>query len=612
MTVVTDPVRGSKSYCAWGEFPSAKTPIRKIVMHVTLGSPVGMRCADWDYSDRISIRRKGGVKGPDQNIEIGRMLTPYGGAFPKDWSFEWKTDVTDFSFMLRDSVEIEYIHTGYESNKDRGWALTINFEITKGTPAAEPVALEKVYDGQFLYGDSACSIEQQLSPYTFRTRPGDSFVRFRVYHSGHGMNATDDCGEFCSKNREVWFDNQMVERKAIWKKCGENPLSPQAGTWLYDRANWCPGYLLQPDCYDLKVKPETIHTVDLNMETYKIPKPTANEVISAYLIHYRKITATNDVAIEDIAVPSKKDLYVRKNPSCMKPVIIIKNQGSENLKNLTIRYGTLGFNLKNFLWKGDLPFNKTEEIVLPGEIQSNKGLNVFKVRLLSPNGKRDARPFDNEMVSSFESVPVLPVRMVLKLHTNHEPLQNSYAIKGVDGKIFCERKAGSMKVADSTYCDTLTLPRGAYQLAVEDTGGDGLEFWANPKGGHGSLQIFTADGKLIRNFGPDFGCSIYYGFRTDPKADSSILVREPAVALFPTLTTGKTELNYFCNEKHEVVVKILTDAGKLVEEHHYMDFNDGTLPFDLSGHPGRYYLKVFINEKLIYNNRIRVVKKVEE
>ena len=28
----------------------------------------------------------------------------------------------------------------------------------------------------------------------------------------------------------------------IWRDdCGENPLYPQGGTWIYDRANWCPG-----------------------------------------------------------------------------------------------------------------------------------------------------------------------------------------------------------------------------------------------------------------------------------------------------------------------------------------------------------------------------------
>ena len=91
-----------------------------------------MRCADWDYLDFISIKRVGGQNGKVMDYEIARILTPYGGAFAKDWKFDWEIDVTDFSSLLRDSVEVEYYHSGYEPNHDRGWSVTLDFEIIKG------------------------------------------------------------------------------------------------------------------------------------------------------------------------------------------------------------------------------------------------------------------------------------------------------------------------------------------------------------------------------------------------------------------------------------------------------------------------------------------------
>ncbi|MCH5600321.1 hypothetical protein [Niabella ginsengisoli] len=198
-TIVTDPSKGFNFYKKWGMFPSANVPVRKIVLHVKFECPDSMRCADWDYLDFIKIKRIGGVNAVDKDFEFARILTPYGGAFNKDWKFNWELDVTDFSMLLRDSVEIEYNHTGYEPNKDRGWKVTLDFEIIKGTPAVIPVSIQKIYSQSFVYGDSAVSIEEKLKAVHFEKEQGADFAKFRIYQTGHGANEGDACGEFCSK-----------------------------------------------------------------------------------------------------------------------------------------------------------------------------------------------------------------------------------------------------------------------------------------------------------------------------------------------------------------------------------------------------------------------------
>ena len=80
-TIVTDPSRGENLYPAWGIFPGQDKDIRKILMHVTLGTPDDLPTAHWDYKDHITIRRAGGVNGDSLNYEIGRMLTPYGSIY---------------------------------------------------------------------------------------------------------------------------------------------------------------------------------------------------------------------------------------------------------------------------------------------------------------------------------------------------------------------------------------------------------------------------------------------------------------------------------------------------------------------------------------------------
>ena len=170
-------------------------------------------------------------------------------------------------------------------------------------------------------------------------------------------------------------------------ECGDNPLYPQAGTWIFDRANWCPGYLLQPDEVGFDISAGQEYTIDLNMEPYETEKPSAKELLVAYVLEYGKIHSENDVTLVDIISPSEEKIHSRKNESGALPVIRIKNNGKNNLKSLGINYFIEGQKPKKFSWKGDIPFGETALLTLPEEIFSNKESALFFVELKRPNGK---------------------------------------------------------------------------------------------------------------------------------------------------------------------------------------------------------------------------------
>ena len=92
-TIVCDP-SGSSYFKQWAVFPGAEEPVRRVFMDVTLGHPDSINIAHWDYLDHITLRRVGGVNGESLDLEIGRMLTPYGSNFKKDWQWKWRVDVT--------------------------------------------------------------------------------------------------------------------------------------------------------------------------------------------------------------------------------------------------------------------------------------------------------------------------------------------------------------------------------------------------------------------------------------------------------------------------------------------------------------------------------------
>ncbi len=361
--VITDPSKGFNPYRIWSEFPSENIKYRKAILYVTYQCPDSQKCGEWDYIDNIYLRRKGSVNDTSLDIELARMISPYGSRFSPDWKFTWKADVTDFSFLLHDSVEIEFNHTGYESNTDRGWLVTLDFELTEGNPVMEVLGYEKLWNGSFPYGDINDDIENYLKPITFKNNVDADIVRLRILQTGHGMDDFENCAEFCNKYRKIFFDNELTDQKQIWRECGDNPLFPQAGTWIFDRANWCPGAMVQPDVYDFKIEKNAEHSIDIEMENYVNPnKPSANYVFSSYLFFYKEPEADNDVSVEEIVSPGDEDIYSRKNPVCIEPKIVIRNNGKNKLTELKIDYGADGEIENTFDWRGNLESNGMQRL----------------------------------------------------------------------------------------------------------------------------------------------------------------------------------------------------------------------------------------------------------
>lgn len=68
-------------------------------------------------------------------------------------------------------------------------------------------------------------------------------------------------------------------------------------------------------------------------------------------------------------------------------------------------------------------------------------------------------------------------------------------------------------------------------------------------------------------------------------------------------------MDYFANEPKDITVIIAQqeDETKIVETHTYKAFTKGAFTYDLSYLPKmRYYLKVIIDGKEIFKNRIRL------
>ena len=601
MLINTDPSKGAKSFTEWGAFPDKTKDVRRITMKVTLAYPEDRPIAHWDYMDRIKILRKGGVKGKNINYEIGRMLTPYGSNFKEDWSFTWQIDVTDFETFLRDSVEIEYIHSGYES-PDLGWDLTIDFEFLFGPPVAKFISVEKMWDGNFQYGNPENDIEKSLAPIKIKTAKGATFGRFRIQHTGHGMDRQNGCSEFCSRWRELIFDGKVVDHRDMWKDCGENPLYPQGGTWIFDRAYWCPGDLQVPDIIDIPLT-KSKHTLDLNMEPF-----TANnldqpkEQITSYFFQFEGPKNSNDVAIEEIISPNNASNYNRYNPIGFNPRIKIRNLGKDNLKTLQIIYKTVGFTEKIYTWNGDLAFYQAAIITLPGIIDAKTVRNSFSVVLAEPNGIEDEWDGDNNMESEFYDIPTIPSKIVVDFLTNNKPNENSLFIVNSANDTVYMKSSGMLEPA-TKYTDTLDLTEGNYFLMLTDSVGDGLEFWFQPEAGFGRLQLKDVNGNIINLFESDCGNGQFYGFRTDNKAAVDTTKEQLSVNIFPRMVKDNLSIYTTSNKTSTLKIRITKD-GEYIETHEFTNIKESSNGLDVKHlAEGRYVMEIYIDGEHKMNRR---------
>lgn len=605
--VVTDPSKGYNAFPNWGVFPSPKTDYRKVILYVKYQCPDSQHCGEWDYVDNVFLRRVGGAAAPSKDIEIARLISPYGWRFDSTWSFTWHVDITDFAFLLHDSVEVEFNHDGYESNTDRGWVITLDFLVIEGKPAMQCLGMDTLWHGSIAYGDSAKPIDSVLHRIAFTNRFDADLVRMRILQTGHGMDDSENCAEFCSKWRKVYFDDSLVDQKQIWRTCGDNPLYPQAGTWLFDRAGWCPGSMVQPDIYDYPIKRKSSHIVGIEMQPYiNRSKPTANYRISAYLFYYKKPWAKNDVSIEEIIVPSSDDEYSRMNPSCSNPRIVIRNNGRKPLTSVVVDRDWQGFIPSPFEWRGVLAPQQAIEIGTPAYTPPIFNGGTFWIRLTKPNGKRDEYPQDDSMTSRPRELPVYGKQIVLEFLNNNDSTIDRVSVTDQCG-------------LGGVYHDYLVKPRslqritlepgvGCHELIVTDSAGDGLDFCANPEAGYGYVRLLDINGHLLKAFNSDFGSGINYSFYVEegakPASDTSAL---PIVNPFPVSNQGKFTLDVFFNDPTDATIRILTsDSMQVVFDGGYTNLKEALLPIDISAQPGGVYLvKVTADDKTV-TRRIRV------
>jgi hypothetical protein len=472
-----------------------------------------------------------------ENYELGRMISPYAKAFPKTFQYDYVYDVTDYVKYLSDSAELRIFYSGYSY----GFTATVDLIYIEGTPAKEVIDIQNIYNGSYNYG-GATSIEATLNDKSFVVPANTASVKAKIVITGHGGESNENCAEFCAKNYYLKLNNTQIAQQLVWRdNCGANPITAQGGTWIYDRANWCPGATVYPYEYNLNVAAGSTNTINMDMDAFMANGNALYKVV-LQLFYYKENSFQTDAAIEDILAPTTNQWQSKSNPICDNAKVVLKSWGAQPLTSAWIAY-KLGSGKENGIqWTGNLKYGEQTEVTLPSLIWGGDVTDrTFTVTIKTVNGKAitaDENAYNNSMSSTFDLPVTLPKTFIVETKTNAVPAQNNYTIKDSKGNTY---KTRTFSNANTLHRDTITLGYGCYTFQFNDDndpqqGSNGLGWWAAPGEGTGSLRIVTpAPTSVLKTFSVDFGTFTQLNFRVEhPVGIKEQTISADAVKVYPS------------------------------------------------------------------------------
>ncbi len=526
-----------------------------------------------------------------ENIEIGRLITPYAGTYPNTWKWTYRFDVTDFQHLLKDSVEIRAFYSGYQD----GFTVTLNFRFVEGEPPLKVARLQKMFGGSFPYGNPSNPIGNYMAPLLHQAYPGATRTDALLYITGHGFGGNENCAEFCSKNYYLKVNSQSKASAAVWDNtCGWNPIFPQGGTWVYDRANWCPGSSVS--WYRHNVTPFLLGQTNLigfDMQAFtNVNNNYCSYITEGHLIDYLPPTYQNDASVEEVLAPSTNSNHSRFNPICGSPKIRIRNNGASALTAAKIEYGVSGGAVQVYNWTGNLALLAEAEVDLPplNSWFNSFGANTFFARITEANGQADELAFNNEQQSAFQAVPQLPDSFFIFFKTNMLPAENNWLIEDANGQVVRSR---SSFPTNTLARDTIRLNPGCYRFRFNDTGGDGIAFWANQPAGSGSLRFMDAVSPfpMLRNFGGDFGSGADFQFTVGYQMSTGIL-NEQRWNLYPNPAYDNIVVEFHTPLQGKYAFRVMDLLGRTLQEESRSLSGENSLNLTLSNLPAGSYVLI--------------------
>ncbi len=298
------------SFFGWGEendkaftmqLPDDVSSYNRVLLEYRMGTWEKMP-GEWDNTTMLFVEDKNG-----ERYEIARAITPYGNSFGQYWKKIFWLDVTEYLPMLQGETKFYLYYGGWDATANRAHTLTVTLHYYSGKPSRNTVFVHKLYDSSrdgnsgyrgWAYGVAGHDIEDdaRLGLRTIEVPESVKSLEMRVAITGHGHDQgtflerpgyrTLNAAEFDENYYNFVVNGELQEAEGyIFYDNSTN--YKQAGTYLYDRANWAPGNPINVQYWSIEAPAEGYGTmtIDLDLEKFESAMTAPNaEGVAQYIV----------------------------------------------------------------------------------------------------------------------------------------------------------------------------------------------------------------------------------------------------------------------------------------------------------------------------------------
>ena len=532
--------------------------------------------------------------------ELVSFVTPYGIGLDLGMQGKsWYLDMSDYEKLLRGNKRI-VMTLGGEKQEN----MDLEFQFIVGTPPRNIVQFEQIWQGTNRTGllpINGIIAGTSISPANIAFSPNATSFKLKSSITGHGPD-----GEFGQNGGEIShiikINNTPKFDWLITQQCAENPIFPQGGTWIYDRQGWCPGQrsLLKEQDLTPHVAAGTTMEVKYVTSSPNVSNGDYRYQMAHQIIGYAAPNFATDAAIVSIKRPNNSNAeYTRVNPMCEKPKLTFRNTGSNVITAVKFEYWLNNTTThQTYTWTGTLASMSEVDVLLPLSDLWSNGIqavgNKFQAKIMTVNNTVDQYSNNNIMISPFILPNVLPTAFKISFKTNNLPTQSSYTLYDANDNVVDSK---TFQVANSILTTAYQSPQitnGCYRLRVNDSGNDGLQWFANSSQGTGYVRLLDANNVVIKSFNPDFGGGFDYSFSVNTLLANEIFeTSAEELKIYPNPTKGSFTIEG--NNLAQSKIKIYDILGHLIQavdaENNVMEFNKTNLSM------GVYFIHIEKNKK---------------
>ena len=235
----------------WADVEFPEGDWAQVGLWFQLECPESGLCDHWDrYGSVQLVLNPGDAQADWEYVELTRHVTPYRIEMCQ------YIDVTPMADLLAGPQKLHsfidtWVGPGH-ANGD-GWRVSVKFVFYPGE-RAQPDQVIPIWGKRHITvgnTDPAANVDSQIDPVTVDIPADATRVEAHMMTTGHGFGFSGNCAEFCEMRQDVIVNGQVHSVNPWRGDCADNPVSPQYGTWQYDRNGWCPGAIAVGDMVDV-------------------------------------------------------------------------------------------------------------------------------------------------------------------------------------------------------------------------------------------------------------------------------------------------------------------------------------------------------------------------